>query len=453
MAETGGGTRAARARAAGSGLASGGGRARSTLQSASTGAPLSYSSSSRQSAKRELTLQPAPRRYSYGFRDKTGDSVTLAQPQPYGAPYGTSHTIGVYISLPARPPAPPVDKRDPARIVRKRIPIRYKGQLYFEQLEHAPSKEMDELLVDPALKAFKDRQAEEKRRKAKAAAPGTRAPPAAADDGPPLRPLPRLEGSKVAFFVDGVCQGVAFEDLYDFVPLRRDKPPPGTSRKKDSRALMENHHDDGALGYFPMVSVFGGGIATLNPGPDFAFPPPADMDAALAASPHPPKPPTKRAPADAGQQCRPLCERYAEAMAEQAYLDDLDEQAAVRLFLETQRAAAAAAASAASAAAAAAAVAPPAGTDGTGASTPSSTGADGPSKKAKTAAAAAAAAEAAAAAASAAASGKLATLGVVQASGTAAVSMSGESPLGSPRPGGTFGGGEGVGPAGEVKME
>ncbi|GAA5822239.1 hypothetical protein JCM3770_005861 [Rhodotorula araucariae] len=364
--------------------------------------------------------------HSYGYRDKTGDSVTLAQPQPYGQPYGTSHTIGVYLLLPPRPSAPPADKRDPARIVRKRIPIRYKGQLYFEQLEYAPSKEMDELLVDPALKAFKQRQAEEKRRKAKAAAPGTRAPPATEDSGPPLRPLPKLQGSKVAFFVDGVCQGVAFEDLYDFLPLRREKPAPGERRKKDARALMENHHDDGAVGYFPMVSVFGGGIATINPGPEFAFPPPADMDAALAASPHPPSPsPSVAAPPPpplTPVPWQPLSARYAAAVAEQAYLDDLDEQEAIRVLLATQRdAALAVSASAAGASASASA---------SGESTPAALAHSSSlaAKKARTSLAAAAAV----------ASGKLATLGVgvVQAGAAAAA---GESPLGSPRPFGAEG--------------
>ncbi|BGP48314.1 transcription factor, contains a PHD finger motif [Rhodotorula kratochvilovae] len=345
--------------------------------------------------------------HSYGYRDKTGDSVTLAQPQPYGQPYGTAHTIGVYLSLPPRPTAPPVDKRDPSRILRKRIPIRYKGQLYFEQLEYAPSKEMDELLVDPALKAFHQRQAEEKRRKAKAAAPGTRAPPAAEDSGPPLRPLPKLEGSRVAFFVDGVCQGVAFEDLYDFLPLRRERPPPGERKRKDPRAMMENHHDDGALGYFPMVSVFGGGIASINPGPEFAFPPPADIEAALAASPHPP---SRASPAEK-PAWQPLSERYAAAVAEQAYLDDLDEQEAIRVLLETQRDAAAALAASSLAA--------------SGESTPVGAAA---AKKARTTSLAAAAAVA---------SGKLATLGVVQAGATAVLS---ESPMGSPRPVGADGG-------------
>ncbi|GAA5919596.1 hypothetical protein JCM1841_001068 [Sporobolomyces salmonicolor] len=272
--------------------------------------------------------------HSYGIRDKTGDSVHLAHPSPYGTPFSTHSTIGVYLSLPPRRPPSSSDRRDPARIVRKRVPIRYKGQLYFEQLEYPASKEMDELLVDPAMRA-KQREADEKK-KQKPAAPGTKAPPPEADQGPKLRPLPKLEGSKVAFFVDGVCQGVAFEDLYDFLPLR--KPPGVKEKKKDVRLVMENHHDDGATGYFPFASVFGGGAVTINPGPDFEHPPPDDIEAALRASPHPPtRPPLAHAlqhGGGGGPGWRPLCARYDEFVAEQARLDDLDEIEAIRLLQE-----------------------------------------------------------------------------------------------------------------------
>ncbi|GAA5850560.1 hypothetical protein JCM8547_001914 [Rhodosporidiobolus lusitaniae] len=331
--------------------------------------------------------------YSYGYRDKTGDAITVAQPKPYGVPYTSSTTIGIYISLPPRPPPSQTDRRDPARVQRKRIPIRYKGQLYFEQLETAPSKEMEELLVDPALKAFRERQADEKKAKAKAAAPGTKAPPPT-QQGPPLRPLPKLEGSKVAFFVDGKCQGVAFEDLYDFLPLRRDKSEKKPTTKKDARLVMENWHDDGALGYFPMASVFGGGIVTINAGPEFAFPPPEDIEGALRASPHPPSAGSKQL----DQRWRPLCERYPEYVREQARLDDLDEQEAIRVLLEAQSVAAEQAGAA----------------GGAGEGDPSAP------KKAKTSLAAAAVV----------ASSKLATLGVVNAEASALS----ESPSGSPRP-------------------
>ncbi|GAA5864164.1 hypothetical protein JCM3774_001240 [Rhodotorula dairenensis] len=367
--------------------------------------------------------------HSYGYRDKTGDAVTLAQPKPYGRPYGASTTIGVYVSLPPRPRLDPSDRRSPARIVRKRIPIRYRGSLYFEQLEYAPSKEMDELLVDPALEQFRKRQHEEKLAKAKATAPGTKAPPATDDSGPPLRPLPKLEGSQVAFFVDGECQGVAFEDLYDFLPLRKLRNPHTRERKKDSRALMENWHDDGALGYFPMVSVFGGGIASLNPGPDFEFPPPrGDLDPILAASPHPPTKPRVKA---GDGHWKPLCDRYDEFIDEQAYLDDLDAQEAVRVLLEAKQDALAAAAQQSGRT-----------PDGLGGITTSASGTSTPDpayKKARfgsTALPAAAASSSSPSLAQAAltASNRLAALGVVKAESAAQTESPGQSPSPLPTP-------------------
>lgn len=380
-------------------------------------------------------------RYSYGYRDKTGDAVSLAQPAAFGRPYGTSAVIGVYVSLPPRPPLDPSDRRSPARIVRKRIPIRYRGSLYFEQLEYAPSKEMDELLVDPALEAFRKRQHEEKLAKAKATAPGTKAPPSTEESGPPLRPLPKLEGSQVAFFLDGECQGVAFQDLYDFLPLRKLKNPGTTNStrersKKDSRALMENWHDDGATGYFPMVSVFGGGIATLNPGPEFDFPPPSgDLDPVLAKSPHPPTKPRVKMPEgkDGGGgngHWRPLCERYDEFVEEQAYLDDLDAQEAVRVLLEAKQDALRAEASRGTSSG-----------GGGGATTATATatasGTATPTKRARIATEASLAqattAAVTASAAAAAASNRLAALGVVKAESGAAAAQT-ESPAQSPSP-------------------
>lgn len=286
----------------------------------------------------------AERRHSYCYRDRSGDAVTLSRPKPYGKPYGSGSTIGIYISLPPRASPSETDRRNPARIVRKRVPIRYKGQLYFESLEYSPSKEMEDLNADPANKA--KLVVEEK----KAAAPGTKARPPVADLTPPPRPLPRLPQAKIAFFLDGVCQGVAYEDIYDFLPLRLH---PG--QRKKEKDVRENWHDDGFMGYFPVVSVFGGAIATLNPGPDFAYPPPTDIEAALAASPHPPttaplvEPPRKYEDGTLDSRSwRPLCDRYAESFIEQGVLDDVDERESIRVFYETQaeEAAAKAAASA-----------------------------------------------------------------------------------------------------------
>lgn len=220
------------------------------------------------------------------------------------------------------------DRRDPARILRKRIPIRFKGQLYFESVEYTPSPEMTALSIDPATKAKQEAEelAKQEKLKRAAAAPGSKlaAPPPAAL---PPRPLPILEGSKIAFFVDGVCQGVAFEDVYDFLPLL---PNPG-ERKKAMPTGRENLHDDGDLAYFPMVSVYGGAIATINAGPDFSFPPPDNIEQALWDSPRPPKgerPVPVSAGDAAGRRWRPLADRYAEYFAEQDHLDSIDEVAA-----------------------------------------------------------------------------------------------------------------------------
>ena len=298
---------------------------------------------------------------------------------------------------------------------------------------------MDELLVDPALEAFRKRQHEEKLAKAKATAPGTKAPPSTEESGPPLRPLPKLEGSQVAFFLDGECQGVAFQDLYDFLPLRKLKNPGTTNStrersKKDSRALMENWHDDGATGYFPMVSVFGGGIATLNPGPSFDFPPPSgDLDPVLAQSPHPPtKPRVKMPGADGGGHWRPLCERYDEFVEEQAYLDDLDAQEAVRVLLEAKQDALRAAAAAAGAGASQGISS--GGGGGAALATTASGTATPTSKKARIATEVSLAqATTAAVTAAAAASNRLAALGVVKAESGAAAAQT-ESPAQSPSP-------------------
>ncbi|GAA6064651.1 hypothetical protein JCM10212_005237 [Sporobolomyces blumeae] len=311
--------------------------------------------------------------HSYGIRDRTGDSIHLAHPTPYGRPFGSTSTIGIYLSIPPRQSnatssssssssssslgsvstrptdrAPRTSRRDPARIMRKRVPILYKGSLYFEQLEYAPSKEMDELLVDPVLKAKQD-EAERKKKHA-VAAPGTKPRPVESNQGPPPRRLERLHGSKVAFWIDGECQGTAFTDLFDYLPLEKPKPIHGREPKRNvNRIVMENWHDDGMTGYFPFVSVFGGGTCSINPGPDFAYPPPDDIEATLRET-------DRRRRSDSGDDDRatngsaqestttgrtwkPLSDRYAEFYEEQARLDDLDEIEAIRLLVEARAAA------------------------------------------------------------------------------------------------------------------
>ena len=159
-------------------------------------------------------------------------------------PFGTGDVIGMHISLPTRqsrsetstvdaeePPSPPTQKG----VFRDRIPIRFRGQLYFEQPDYTTSKEMEELLT-PVLP------------------PQTQLNPSFHPLQSPI--LPNLPGSFIDVYKNGVFQGRAFEDLLAFLP------PASQLGGKDL--------DDGALGYYPAVSVFRHGIIRINFGPEFA---------------------------------------------------------------------------------------------------------------------------------------------------------------------------------------
>ncbi|KAB5594098.1 Set1 complex component ash2 [Ceratobasidium theobromae] len=261
--------------------------------------------------------------YSYGMRDKTGEKVTLSRPKPYGRPFHSGDVIGLYISLPSRTEAQPGDPTDPARIVRKRIPIQFKHQLYFESMEYRVSKEM-EALLEQNNKPPAPTLPSPTKRSAKSLPERNRPKPVAV---PVMRPLPILKGSKIAFFVNGECQGVAFEDIYDYLQLRAD---PKSSSAKGSRKggaveafqrERENVFDDGWLGYYPFISVFGGGTARINAGPDFHFPPPDDIDALLELG----ATTTSVKQENSASTWRSLQERYAEFMAEQWALDAKEE--------------------------------------------------------------------------------------------------------------------------------
>jgi COMPASS component BRE2 len=263
--------------------------------------------------------------YSYGMRDKTGEKITLSRPRAYGRPFGSGDVIGLYISLPPQRPPSKRDPHDPANVKRERIAIEFKGQEYFESLEYAQSKEMLSL-VDFSRKPPVDGSSVPPTTKKSATVKnvperGTRG--AASASGPTqMRTLPTLPDSKIAFFVNGQCQGVAFHELYDYRPLRA----PADARKaqakrrtrEGAREHKENHFDDGSLGYFPLISLFNGARVRLNPGPDFAFPPPPDIDAALVGD----DPDTNAS----NRTWRPLCERYAEFMEEQWELDGMEEE-------------------------------------------------------------------------------------------------------------------------------
>lgn len=268
--------------------------------------------------------------YSYGYRDKTGEKVTLSRLRPYGRSFRTGDVIGMYIFLPPRRKPDPADPHDPAHVKRERIAIEFKGQEYFESLEYPQSKEMIKLMefsnkasatvslpsVPPNKKASGAKSLPERK------GPGV--------DTPVLRPLPELKGSHIAFFVNGECQRIAFRDLYDYLPL----PTTSASRKKDKenskkrakegapREHKENPFDDGTLGYYPFISLFNYARVRINPGPNFEFPPPPDLEGFLRSpSGEDIKPSSQRT-------WRPMSERYHEFMQEQWDLDAREEEEA-----------------------------------------------------------------------------------------------------------------------------
>jgi COMPASS component BRE2 len=275
--------------------------------------------------------------YSYGIRDKTGEKVTLSRPKPYGRPFRSGDVIGLYISLPPRPEPQQGDPTDPARMMRKRIPIQFKHQLYFESMEYRVSKEMEALLEQnnkppvPALPSPTKRSAKSLPER------GRKKPPPV----PVMRPLPILKGSKIAFFVNGEYQGVAFEDIYDYLQLRVDQKSSSSKASKKGGAVeafqreRENVFDDGWLGYYPFISVFGGGLARVNAGPDFLFQPPDDIDSLIGQ-----ETPVSVKLENSTPTWRPLQERYQEFMAEQWALD-AKEEAHAKAALEANEAEAA----------------------------------------------------------------------------------------------------------------
>ncbi|KAG6330279.1 hypothetical protein ID866_8812 [Astraeus odoratus] len=267
--------------------------------------------------------------YSYGYRDKTGDKIHLSRPRPYGRAFRTGDVIGMYIYLPPRRKPDPANPHDPAHLKRERIAIEFKGQEYFESLEYAQSKEMIALtqFSNKASDTASLPSAPLAKKSANAKNLPERKGPGA--EAPALRPLPQLHGSHIAFFVNGECQNVAFSDLYDYLPLsttpasRKNDKENSRKRAREGapREHKENPYDDGTLGYYPFISLYNFARVSINPGPDFDFPPPPDIEALLCGGDEDIKPSCERT-------WRPICERYPEFMQEQWDLDAREEEEA-----------------------------------------------------------------------------------------------------------------------------
>jgi COMPASS component BRE2 len=228
----------------------------------------------------------------------------------------------MYIALPPRRQANKKDLHDPAHIKRVRIAIDLKGQETFESLEYPQSKEMISLMDYSGKSSSSASVPPPSKKSVTVKTLPDRSPfKAARSDVTPHRPLPTCPGSRIAFFVNGECQGIAFQDLYDYLQLRATDSSRKGKDKKRTREGVEEHRenpfDDGTLGYYPFISLFNDACVRLNPGPNFDCPPPPDIDAILTG-----------VEGSSDQTWRPMSERYAEYMTEQWALDAEEEEAA-----------------------------------------------------------------------------------------------------------------------------
>ena len=260
--------------------------------------------------------------YSYGLRDVAGQKVHMSRPKdfmPSGEQICEGDVIGLEINLPSLTMHrkvvdgsynKAVDVSDDVEphgaeapdIIRDRLPIRYKAHLYFEQFEYQASKELEELMNPSPVIA--------------ATSTLTSAAPNPNHNLPALRTLPF---SCIKVYKNGQYIGTPFTDLLAFLP---------PASKPLHQVGARDGLDDGMLGYFPSISVFRGGAAECNFGPDFWCPPPGlatvDGDVDMLKG-QPSETSWKDYTQSSLKRLRPLAERYTEQIAEDILYDIIDE--------------------------------------------------------------------------------------------------------------------------------
>ncbi|TID14946.1 hypothetical protein CANINC_004617 [Pichia inconspicua] len=126
-------------------------------------------------------------------------------------------------------------------VQREMIPIRYKGELYFEEYEYTGSKKMEHLLNPVTV--FGEHAIPDKER---------------------FQPA-KLPHSSITLFVNGENRGKPFTNMFAFLPpASEQKAARNSKHKKIQDDIFAVDNDDGSLGYFPMVSCFRGGAVQLN---------------------------------------------------------------------------------------------------------------------------------------------------------------------------------------------
>lgn len=257
--------------------------------------------------------------YSYAFRDVSAQRVHMARPTDFVANQDLCEgdVIGLEIHLPSEQLHRKVvsgnyngavdlddalsEYQEAPNIVRERVPIHFKTHMLFEQYAYHPCKELEDL-TNPAASAVPTDQPQQ---------------PSPTHPSPALRTLPH---SYIKIYKNGRLLGKPFENLLAFLP---PASKPIQANRPDLYAA-----DDGMLGYFPMISVFAGGAAKINLGPDFLYPPPGynnphidDDEVDMVGSDQP----ARKKKAKDRHTIRAVGDRYVEQIAEDVIYDIIDE--------------------------------------------------------------------------------------------------------------------------------
>lgn len=194
-------------------------------------------------------------------------------------------------------PPRPDPSQDVHHIIRDRIPVPYKGNVYFETMDYVSTKPV-EAYADRTLSLTN----------LSAPAPGAptsiKSQPNPHHPDPPLRTLPH---SCIRVYKNGQLIGTAFDNLLAFLP-----PASQPSKAQGAREGF----DDGMIGYFPAIACFSGGTAELNFGENGFWMPPPHLKH-TSTNPHQRYHPSRT--------LRPISERYKEQIAEDVVWDVLDE--------------------------------------------------------------------------------------------------------------------------------
>jgi COMPASS component BRE2 len=188
--------------------------------------------------------------------------------------------------------ADPLDR--PVDIIRDRIPVPYKGNFYFEQLDYQVTKMMD---------AYHDR------------GPVPKIYPSPNHEEVSVRSLPH---SHIKVYKNGKEVGIAFENLLAFLP------PASVPSVEAVKAGARTGFDDGMVGYLPAIALFNGGVAQVNFGPDFWCPPEEmikqrENDTQMADSD------TVEKHIPDGRKLQAIGDRFKEQIAEDVVWDIIDE--------------------------------------------------------------------------------------------------------------------------------